>query len=145
MFSMQLICGIHQSTHVSQPKRLTRNKWGTWYLTRTEWTLRASIKQKKKKHIQKPTNLRLGLSTHYFQQTHVCLLKWNFLHHLLRFLVSWSHDQAEIPLNATSEITDLKQVLLRRAARRRFYESPQKEQSISTFYNTESSHVIPVF
>lgn len=143
MFFMQLIYGIHWNTNVSQPKRVTRNKWGTWF---NKNRVSYESKCQKKKNPNHQPIFRVKWTLFSADSTHVCLLKWNFLHQLLRFLVSWPHDdQAEILLNAPSEIIDLKQVLLRRAVCRRFCESPQKQGSMSTFCNTESSHIIPVF
>lgn len=119
IFSMQLNCGINWNTNVTQ------NITGVWYLTRTEWAVRAPKAPAKPK-----TNLCSWSSRHYFQQTHICLLKQNFNFNsssskISRLRIPWS---SAILLNATYKITGLKQVLLRRATCTRFWEPPKGGQ-----------------
>lgn len=70
--------------------------------------------------------LSLGLCGHCFPQTHVCLFKWNLSHHLLKH-PAWSHNEAEILLNATSGFNNLKVVFPLRAICKKSYGSPQRE------------------
>lgn len=116
IFSMQLNWGINWNRNVTQ------NFTGGWYLTRREWAVRAP-----KATARPKTNLCSWSSQHCFQQTHICLLKQNFNFNsssskFSRLRTPWP---SEILLNATSKITDLKQVLLRRATRTRFWEPPK--------------------